>query len=201
MSSIQPIEPILRANILLLADSFMELTGNPNLSALSRRVYNDSTFLGNLRAGKGGFGAAKYDQLIAAFMQIWPDGAPLPRLTDPTHIAGETHGQEPKQVRKESRSPRTTGGKTTEIIVKKKDQTKISASTERRSGGWFASQRQDWIAEMLVVYGFINARHVENKFNISTPQATKDLQKFCAENPDKIAYNASAHRYERKVGW
>ncbi len=32
---------------------------------------------------------------------------------------------------------------------------------------WFEQHRQDWIAEMLRVYGFINRDHLMRKFGIS----------------------------------
>jgi len=39
---------------------------------------------------------------------------------------------------------------------------------------WFARYRLDWIADMLHVYGFLNREHLQRKFGISTPQASKD---------------------------
>ena len=60
---------------------------------------------------------------------------------------------------------------------------------------WFEQQRQAWIAEMLQVYGFINREHLERKFGISTPQASKDLQKFVRAHPDDIEYDLSRKCY------
>lgn len=61
---------------------------------------------------------------------------------------------------------------------------------------WFVQHRQDWIGEMLRVFGFINRKHTERKFGISTPQASADLRLFQQENPNAVSYNASTRRYE-----
>jgi len=66
---------------------------------------------------------------------------------------------------------------------------------------WFAHQRQEWIAETLRVFGYINREHIERKFGVSTPQASTDLRLFQERHPDRIVYDASAKRYvaaERK---
>lgn len=65
------------------------------------------------------------------------------------------------------------------------------------NGNWFVQQRQEWIAETLRVFGYINREHIELKFGISTPQASADLQKFQCENPQAITYNKFSKRYER----
>ena len=49
---------------------------------------------------------------------------------------------------------------------------------------------------MLRVYRFINRQHLARMFEVSTPQASVDLQHFMRENPGKMAYNANAKRYE-----
>jgi len=64
------------------------------------------------------------------------------------------------------------------------------------SDRWFFRQRQEWIAEMLRIYGFINRNHLKRKFEVSTPQASSDLQFFLKKNPDVMAYNPSSKRYE-----
>lgn len=61
---------------------------------------------------------------------------------------------------------------------------------------WFVRHRQDWIAETLRVFGFINREHIERKFGISTPQASMDLRQYQNERPGAIIYNRSAKRYE-----
>ena len=64
------------------------------------------------------------------------------------------------------------------------------------SDSWFFRQRQEWIAEMVRVYGFVNREHLEKKFEISTPQASTDLAYFQKENPSILEYNKSTKRYE-----
>ena len=61
---------------------------------------------------------------------------------------------------------------------------------------WFVLQRQEWIAETLRVFGFINREHIERKFGVSTPQASMDLRDFQDKYPFSIVYNKSAKRYE-----
>lgn len=62
---------------------------------------------------------------------------------------------------------------------------------------WFEEHRQEWIAEMLRIYGFINREHVMKKFGVSTPQASKDLQRYLKKNPAKVYYDLNAKRYVR----
>ena len=61
---------------------------------------------------------------------------------------------------------------------------------------WFEQHRQEWIEEMLAVYGFINRDHLMRKFSISQPQASKDLQTFQRLHPDAMRYNLTTKRYE-----
>ena len=63
---------------------------------------------------------------------------------------------------------------------------------------WFENQRIAWIAEMLLIYGFINREHLMKKFGISRPQASNDLRAFDRNSPGYMRYNLSAKRYERK---
>ncbi len=60
---------------------------------------------------------------------------------------------------------------------------------------WFEQPRQEWIAETLRVFGFINREHLERKFGISTPQASVDLRTFRAAHPNLIRYDLTAKRY------
>jgi hypothetical protein len=64
------------------------------------------------------------------------------------------------------------------------------------SDRYFFKLRQEWIAETIRVFGFINREHIERKFGISTPQASVDLSAFQRDNPGVVAYNTSAKRYE-----
>lgn len=61
---------------------------------------------------------------------------------------------------------------------------------------YFARLRQEWIREMLDIYGFINREHVERKFGMSTPAASKDLNQFMKINPTAMFYNPHLKRYE-----
>jgi hypothetical protein len=61
---------------------------------------------------------------------------------------------------------------------------------------WFVRYRQDWIAEVIRIFGFIQREHLEKKFGISTPQATVDFRRYQSERPGAIEYNASTRRYE-----
>lgn len=63
---------------------------------------------------------------------------------------------------------------------------------------WYVSYRQQWIAEMLHIYGYINREHLVRKFNISIPQASSDLSLYQKNNPDKIEYNKSEKCYETR---
>jgi len=65
------------------------------------------------------------------------------------------------------------------------------------SDRWFARHRQEWIAQMLRVYGFINRGHLERMFEVSTPQASADLQKFMRDRPGLMFYNPNTKRYEQ----
>lgn len=60
---------------------------------------------------------------------------------------------------------------------------------------WFANHRMEWIAETLRVFGFINRRHLERKFGISTPQASADLREFQRLYPEAMTYNKSLKCY------
>lgn len=64
-------------------------------------------------------------------------------------------------------------------------------------GTWFADYRQDWIAEMLHVYGFINRDHLMRKFGISTPQASLDLAQFQRTHPHTMRYDLTRKCYVR----
>lgn len=64
---------------------------------------------------------------------------------------------------------------------------------------WFAEHRQQWIAETLYVFGFINREHIIRKFRVSVPQASMDLREFQKNNPGIVTYNKSVKRYEFMV--
>ncbi len=60
---------------------------------------------------------------------------------------------------------------------------------------WFCIQRQEWIAETVRVFGFINREHIVRKFDVSIPQASMDLREFQRGNPGMIVYDKSGKRY------
>jgi len=60
---------------------------------------------------------------------------------------------------------------------------------------WFAQARQEWIAETLQVFGFINREHLQRKFGISQPQASADLTAFQRESHNAMRYDTSRKCY------
>lgn len=60
---------------------------------------------------------------------------------------------------------------------------------------WCQRQRQEWIAETLRVFGFINRDHLRRKFGVSTPQASTDLKLFQKLNFGVMYYDRKAKRY------
>lgn len=60
---------------------------------------------------------------------------------------------------------------------------------------WFELHRREWIAEMLRIYGFINREHLQKKFGISVPQASKDLQTFMRSYPFAMRYDLKRKCY------
>lgn len=66
---------------------------------------------------------------------------------------------------------------------------------------WFRQQRQEWIAEMLHVYGFINREHLQRKFGISQPQASIDLADFLHSHPTAMTYDQRRKCYVALRAW
>ncbi|PHR93204.1 MAG: hypothetical protein COA69_04445 [Robiginitomaculum sp.] len=60
---------------------------------------------------------------------------------------------------------------------------------------YFVELRQDWIADMLHVYGYIGRVHLCRKFNISPQQATIDINLFNKARPNEMRYCLSKRRY------
>ena len=67
---------------------------------------------------------------------------------------------------------------------------------------WLEDYRMEWIAEMLRIYGFVNRQHLQRKFGISVPQASKDLQafsrRFSRRYPKAMYYDTSRKCYMAK---
>ncbi|MCG7520876.1 hypothetical protein [Ruegeria sp. Ofav3-42] len=60
---------------------------------------------------------------------------------------------------------------------------------------WYAEQRQNWIGEMLRIYGFINRSHIVEKFGCSPQSAGHDLTKFQAKHSDWVRYDNRRKAY------
>ncbi len=65
---------------------------------------------------------------------------------------------------------------------------------------WFENRRVEFIVDMLHIYGFINREHLMRKFNISRPQASKDLQAYLRNSSGAMFYNLNTKRYESTDG-
>jgi hypothetical protein len=63
---------------------------------------------------------------------------------------------------------------------------------------WFCERRQEWIAETVRVFGFINREHITRKFGVSIPQASLDLREFQRQNPRAVIYDKSVKQYVAK---
>ena len=62
---------------------------------------------------------------------------------------------------------------------------------------WFVEYRLAWIKESVEIFGQINRDNIMQKFRISLPQASYDIQQALERWPDLMAYNRSTKRYER----
>lgn len=62
---------------------------------------------------------------------------------------------------------------------------------------WFANQRQDFITDMLHVYGFINRTHLMRKYNISNAQAAIDFKAYNLKHPNAMKYDKHQRAYTR----
>ena len=60
---------------------------------------------------------------------------------------------------------------------------------------WFARHRQEWIAETVRVFGYINRIHIQRKFGITAAVASTDLRTFQQENPKALIYDKTGKRY------
>lgn len=57
-------------------------------------------------------------------------------------------------------------------------------------------KRLKFIESRLYWEGVIRRKHLEDFFEISTPQATQDIKKYVEEAPDNIIYNKKSKQYE-----
>lgn len=61
---------------------------------------------------------------------------------------------------------------------------------------FFEKMRHKFITDFVNENKYINRIDICNEFGISIPQASNDLAKWMAQNPDKIEYNVRSKRYE-----
>lgn len=54
---------------------------------------------------------------------------------------------------------------------------------------YYSRLRQEWIAETLDIFGFIQRKHLVRKFEISVPQASADIQRFMRDHPGAMEYD------------
>ncbi len=60
---------------------------------------------------------------------------------------------------------------------------------------WYRRHRQEWIAETVRVFGYINRKHIERKFDVTAAVASLDLRVFQRENPGALIYDGTGKRY------
>lgn len=65
---------------------------------------------------------------------------------------------------------------------------------------WFTEFREQWIKESVEIFGMINRAHIMHKFEVSSPQASIDLQRVLSRWPNLMKYNTSTKQYERLEG-
>lgn len=61
---------------------------------------------------------------------------------------------------------------------------------------YFQQMRHSYISEFIKKNGYINRSDITDKFGVSIPQASTDLARWMANNPEKIEYNPKTKRYE-----
>lgn len=66
---------------------------------------------------------------------------------------------------------------------------------ERMKISWFQARRLDAIDAILARYGRLQRSDLMAMFGVSTPQASVDIQRFIAEYPKAIKYDATAKCY------
>lgn len=63
---------------------------------------------------------------------------------------------------------------------------------------FFRKMRQGWIIETVVIFGFIQRKHIAEKFETSLQQATKDLQEVIEQRPHLLVYDNKLRAYRLK---
>lgn len=62
---------------------------------------------------------------------------------------------------------------------------------------WFQRHRQDWIAESVAIFGFINREHICAKFGVTVAQASVDIRETLERFPGLMEYDKHAKQYVR----
>lgn len=60
---------------------------------------------------------------------------------------------------------------------------------------WFIQHRQAFIADCLRMFGQVNRSTLVERFDISEPQASMDIQRFLRENPEAMIYDGRCKAY------
>lgn len=61
--------------------------------------------------------------------------------------------------------------------------------------GWFKDRRQEFIAATLRQFGQIRRADIMRQFDLSEPQASKDIATFLAKDPPFVAYDTTLKAY------
>ena len=70
-------DPILRTNMLIAAETYSRATGT-NLTKIAKSVMADGSFFVRLREAETSFRVRTYDQLMGHLSYIWPTDLPWP---------------------------------------------------------------------------------------------------------------------------
>ncbi|MDE2107398.1 MAG: hypothetical protein KGL39_59935 [Patescibacteria group bacterium] len=60
---------------------------------------------------------------------------------------------------------------------------------------WFQDRRQEFIAATLRQFGQVRRADIMREFDVSMPQASKDIQDFLSANPAYVRYDTSGKCY------
>jgi len=60
---------------------------------------------------------------------------------------------------------------------------------------WFTDRRQEFILATLRQFGQIRRADIMRQFDVSMPQASKDISDFLASNPPNVIYDVRAKAY------
>jgi len=60
---------------------------------------------------------------------------------------------------------------------------------------WFVDRRQEFIAATLKQFGQVRRADIVRQFEVSSVQASNDIQLFLASDPPHVVYDVSAKAY------